>query len=181
VAKRGNTMNPREFQDDMLGGPDKEEITPENVQSAVSEHVLGRARMIYEKYGPKIDYPVLLNILGDRDAVRFPVGIAFDSSRLDPGMFAIAEPVRKDAPEDDEEAEYREYAELADEYVIVVHEHFKGQSDLLPSLVLYHLVTVNYGDMATGNDAEVFGANVLGIDQEAYYAQLCDLADQIPV
>ncbi|VAX06710.1 hypothetical protein MNBD_GAMMA26-465 [hydrothermal vent metagenome] len=179
MAKPSSKINPLEFQEDMLGGPDKEKITPESVKSAVADHVQDRARRLHEKYGSNIDYSVLLKILSDRDAVRFPVTIAFDSSRLEPGMFAVAEPVERKEPEDEEEAEYREYEEAADNFVVVVHEYFKDKLDLLPPMVLYHLVTINYGDMATSNDAEVFGSGVLGMDQEVYYSQLCDLADQI--
>ncbi len=32
----------------------------------------------------------------------------------------------------------------------------------------YHLVTVNYGDVATHEEAEVFGATLLDLDQDDY-------------
>ena len=51
--------------------------------------------------------------------------------------------------------------------------------DDVPALVLYHLVTVNYGDFATFHEAEVFAAEALGMEQEDYYKLLCRLADQV--
>jgi hypothetical protein len=61
-----------------------------------------------------------------------------------------------------------------------VHPIFMTQLAVVPTLVLYQLVLVNYGEFASSNDAEAFGAAALGLNQEAYYERLCDLADQIP-
>ncbi len=38
---------------------------------------------------------------------------------------------------------------------------------------------VNYGEFATAEDAETFGAAALGISRDEYYASLCELADAI--
>jgi len=46
-------------------------------------------------------------------------------------------------------------------------------------LVLYQLVLVNYGEFASARDAEVFGAAALGLDLDQYYAELCELADEL--
>jgi len=45
--------------------------------------------------------------------------------------------------------------------------------------VLYQLVVVNYGEFASADDAEIFGAAVLGLSKEDYYQGVCELADQI--
>jgi hypothetical protein len=45
--------------------------------------------------------------------------------------------------------------------------------------VFYQLVRVNYGEFASADDAEVFGASALGLSRDAYYESLCQLADQI--
>ncbi len=95
-------------------------------------------------------------------------------------MFASAGLMEEEEAAQEEDDEFDGYDEAADEYVIVVHEQFKERFDVLPALVLYHLVTVNYGDMATSDDAEVFGSTVLGMERDEYYSLLCDLADQLP-
>jgi hypothetical protein len=46
-------------------------------------------------------------------------------------------------------------------------------------IVLYQLVMVNYGDFASADDAETFGAAALGLGKEDYYQTLCQLADQL--
>ena len=66
-----------------------------------------------------------------------------------------------------------------DGYVMRVHPFFATEPAVVPALVLYQLVLVNYGDFASPEDAETFGAAVLGIDREAYYDQLCELADMV--
>ena len=57
--------------------------------------------------------------------------------------------------------------------------HFMTQLENVPQLVLYQLVLVNYGEFASPEDAETFGAAALGLDREEYYERLCELADQL--
>jgi len=134
------------------------------IQGAVSEHAAEKARQIHTRYGPRIDYQVLLRILEDRRSVRYPVTIEFTSDGIETGLFANTEPVSED---------------LSEGYVISVHECFRDREDVLPALVLYQSVIVNYGDLATAADAEIFGAGVLGMDRDEYYALMCDLNDSI--
>lgn len=158
-------------------------VTEEDLKSSVAEHVAGRARAIREKYGPVIDYPTLLEILEDRqEAVRYPVNIIFDSSRIDPGQFSFADEQHEepDIPEGEDD-DYHDYQMVLSEYNIVVHESLKERQDLLPAVVLYQLVVVNYGDLANAKDAEVFGSTILGVDCDVYYEQLCQIADSLPV
>jgi len=49
----------------------------------------------------------------------------------------------------------------------------------VPAVVLHQLVLVNYGEFASPDDAEAFGAAALGMRKDEYDAQLCELADQI--
>ena len=53
------------------------------------------------------------------------------------------------------------------------------QLECVPGLVLYQLVLVNYGEFASADDAETFGAAALGISRDEYYATLCDMADEV--
>jgi hypothetical protein len=46
-------------------------------------------------------------------------------------------------------------------------------------LVLYQLVAVNYGEFASADEAETFGAAALGLTRDEYYAVLCAMADEI--
>ncbi len=142
-----------------------EKLTIEDGQRALTDHATERGRFIWERYGPNIDEKALLQILKDSDCVRFPVRLAFDSSKIEPDGFAVT-------IEDGDKPSAG--------YTIYVHEHFASCPTALPALVLYQLVTVNYGDFASYRDAEAFGAAALGMDQESYYRFVCSLADSIP-
>ena len=119
---------------------------------------------IYDKYGPRIGWKQLLQILEDRTCVRYPCEIVFDAAPLQAGEFA--HPVAKgDRPEDG--------------FTLYVHPCFMTQLEQVPLLALYQLVLVNYGAFAAPEDAEAFGAAALGLARDEYYHALCRLADEL--
>jgi len=134
------------------------------IHSAVSMHVSEKAKEIHSRYGPDIDYPTVLRILDDRRSIRYPVEIKFVSEGIMPGMFAQTEPISEN-PDDG--------------YIISLHSHFEDRLDVLPALILYQAVLINYGELATANDAELFGSGVLGMDRDAYYEQIVALTDAL--
>jgi len=142
-----------------------QKLTIEDARESMSVHVANKGEELYAKYGPQITWKTLLAILQDRAFVRYPCEIVFDASPLLPGEFA--HPVaRGERPEDG--------------FDMHVHPAFMLDLDRVPWLVLYQLVLVNYGAFASSDDAELFGANALGLPREAYYQALCELADQVP-
>jgi len=142
----------------------KNKLTLKDAENALAGHLIEKALSLRAKYGSNIDYATLLQVLEDRDFVRFPARIEFNSAPLQKGHFAIAQKLAEDPNEG---------------FVIFVHEHFQNQLEDVPALVLYHLVTVNYGELAAARDAEIFGAAVLGVEKEDYYQHICQLADQV--
>ena len=66
-----------------------------------------------------------------------------------------------------------------DGFTMYVHPFFLTRLPQVPCLVLYQLVLVNYGEFASPDDAEVFGAAALGLTRDEYYATLCAMADQV--
>ncbi|KAB2643111.1 MAG: hypothetical protein DVB26_00575 [Verrucomicrobia bacterium] len=50
---------------------------------------------------------------------------------------------------------------------------------LVPQLVLYELVVVNYGEFASSDDAEAFAAGALGVETDDCYNSLCRVADPL--
>jgi len=140
-------------------------LTLEEGRQALGVHVLTRGTRLRQKYGNFIDERTLNTILKDPEFVRFPVRIEFDSKELEPGMFGTARRIEGDADKG---------------YVIKIHEYFHKRTGDWPALVFYHLATVNYGDFASCNEAEVFGSAALGMEQEEYYQLLCRLTDSIP-
>jgi len=134
------------------------------IQSAVSQHAIEKAKEIRTRYGPIIDYPTILQILKDRRCIRYPVKIQFITDAIEPGLFAKTEPVSENPDEG---------------YIIWIHQYFEDRGDVLPALILYQSVLVNYGDLATAADAEHFGSGVLGINRDSYYEQIALLTDTL--
>lgn len=140
------------------------QLTAADARQSLNVHVAAKGAEINAKYGPHIGWTELLRILEDRACVRYPCKVEFDAANLQPGEFAhpAATGTR---PEDG--------------FILYVHPLFMTNLARVPLLVLYQLVLVNYGAFASPEDAETFGAHALGISQEAYYAALCEMADEI--
>jgi hypothetical protein len=140
--------------------------TPAEAKQSLTAHVAEKGWEIHSKYGPRIGWSEIQRIVADRSVVRYPCEISFTSDGLQEGEFAFPHP-KGSKPEDG--------------YVIRVHPFFMTELPLVPHLVLYHIVAVNYGDFASIDDAETFGAAALGMDKEDYYQTICRLADQLDV
>jgi hypothetical protein len=138
------------------------QLTADDARESLSAHVAARGAEIFEKYGPRIGWSELLRLLQDRACVRYPCAVAFDAAPLQPGESAWPKP-NSDQPEDG--------------FVICIHPLFMTQLDRVAHLALYQLVVVNYGEFASSDDAEIFGAAALGISREQYYQGLCEMTD----
>jgi len=140
------------------------QLTADDARQSLNCHVAVKGVEVFQKYGPQIGWKELQQIVRDGDCVRYPCEIVFESSELQPGE--MAHPVPKgDRPEDG--------------FTIYVHPIFMTQLAQVPAIVLYQLVLVNYGEFASSNDAETFGAAACGLEKDDYYDLLCSLADQL--
>jgi len=138
--------------------------TARNARQSLNEAAAAVGGEIYHKYGPRIGWTQLLQVLEDRTCVRYPCEVVFDAAPFETGEFA--HPVAKgQRPEDG--------------FTMYVHPFFMMQLEQVPPLVLYQLVLVNYGAFAASGDAEAFGAAALGISRDEYYNILCGLADEL--
>ncbi len=140
------------------------QLTADDARQSLTAHVAARGLELREKYGPSIGWAELQRVLQDRAFVRYPCELIFDAEPLLAGEFAHPAP-KGSRPEDG--------------FVMYVHPNFFPQLDRVPWLVLYQLVAVNYGEFASAEDAETFGAAALGITRDEYYAALCEAADQL--
>ena len=139
-------------------------LTADDVRQSLNAHVAEKGAALAAKYGPDLGWRELPRLLADREFVRYPCAIDFDATPLQAGEVAHPEPTG---------------ARPEDGFTIFVHPFFMTQLAQVPALVLYQLVLVNYGEFASPDDAEAFGAAALGLDKDEYYARLCALADQI--
>lgn len=140
------------------------QLTADDARQSLTTHVRAKGAEVFAKYGPQIGWTELQALLNDRTCVRYPCTIEFDATRLQPGEFAYPE-ARGETPEAG--------------FTLYVHPVYLTQLAMVPYLVLYQLVVVNYGEFASGEDAEAFAAAALGLDGELYYETLCQLADQL--
>lgn len=142
------------------------QLTADDARQSLHAHVAAKGAEIFDRYGPNIGFAELQAILKDSACVRYPCELVFDASHLNPGEFAYPEP-RGERPEEG--------------FTIYVHPIYMTQLHAVPLLVLYQLVTVNYGEFASSDDAETFASYALGISVEECYEQVCALADQLGV
>jgi hypothetical protein len=140
--------------------------TEEDGRIALRDHVITKASEARLAHGLYIDAETILKILDDRTVVRYPVGLRFDDTPLESGEFAWP----------------MQLAEHPDAgFCLFIHPWFESQPDAWPLLIAYHVPSINYGEIVSHEEAELFGATLLGLDVETYYRALCELADSIPV
>ncbi len=138
------------------------DFSEEHARQVLRDHIIMVAKRSVEKHGIATTMAVMEQILADRDIIRRETTWLFDNSLLEPGEFAMA-------------------VAQGDEYVIAVHDSFKGKQDSLPLIIAYHLATVNYGEQVVElEEAELFGASLLGLDVDAYYEKICLVVDSLP-
>ncbi len=143
---------------------DKPTLTEEAGYEALRGHVLEKALVARKKYGPEMDLAAMEALLADSDLVRFPTQIAFDPQFLLAGEFAWPR-CNGERP--------------GDGFTLYVHPHFQNRHRDLPYLIAYHIVAINYLDVATNEEAELFGAALFGMEVEEYYEKICGLADEL--
>jgi hypothetical protein len=131
-------------------------------RQSLREHVCAKAAEARAKSAGRIDRVATLRLLDDRSVVRYPVGVRFDAEPLRPGEFACLEALGEHP---------------ADGFCLFVHPRFEMADELLPLLIAYYIPAINYGDVATNVEAELYGSTLLGINLDAYYQTLCAAAD----
>jgi hypothetical protein len=139
--------------------------TAEAGYAALREHVRERARAARAKHGVPADLTALQALLSDPEVVRFPTSLAFDAGPLRPGEFGWAQPLGE---------------RPGDGYRLVLHPVFAARGADALLLALYLLVSINYLDVATGEEALLYGGAFLELDVEEYYQRVLALAEEVP-
>ncbi len=133
-------------------------------QQSLREHVRAKALEARAKLRGQVDRAAILRLLEDRTAVRYPVGVRFDAEPLRPGEFACLESLG---------------SHPADGFCLFVHPRFEHLDDVLPLLIAYYVPSINYGDVVTPVEAELYGSTLLALSPDAYYQALCNAADGV--
>jgi hypothetical protein len=140
------------------------QLTEADARQSLNAHVASKGAELCAQYGPELAWKDLPRLLADPAFVRYPCELVFDAAPLEPGEFAHPVP-RGDSPQAG--------------FQLCIHPFFMTDLDRVPALALYQLVLINYGDFASAEDAETFGAAALGIEPDAYYQRLCQAADDL--
>jgi hypothetical protein len=130
---------------------------------ALREHVAERAEQARSRHGALLDRAALERLLEDPEVVRFPTVLRFEAEPLLPGEFAWAAAFG---------------ARPQDGFALIVHPSLRDRPRDLVLAAVYHLVAINYPEVATSEEAELFGSTLLELDREEYYSRLCALADE---
>ncbi len=140
-------------------------LTEQDARIALKDHLHDKAMQARLKNGLYIDAEMILKLLDDPTFVRYPVSIRFDDEPLLDGEFAAPIPLG-------------EHPSAG--FCLCIHPCFEQQPEAWPLLIAYHIPSINYGEIVSHEEAEHFGATLLGLDVEDYYQALCELADSIP-
>lgn len=140
--------------------------TAAEAQQSLRDHAVAKAAEARLRRGGLIDRPEMMAMLDDRSVVRYPLGVRFDSEPLHAGEFACLEALG---------------GHPSDGFCLFIHPMFEAVDDLIPLLIAYYIPSVNYGEVASHVEAELFGATLLGIEVEEYYKILCSVADTVGV
>lgn len=138
------------------------QLTEHDGRVALVEHVRAKAALARDRLQALGGADAIMRLLEDRSVVRYPVGVRFDDGPLEPGEFAYPAPLG-DHP--------------AAGYCLFIHPRYERKPETWPPIIAYYIPTINYGEVATEAEAEEFGAGLLGMTRNQYYAHLCSVAD----
>jgi hypothetical protein len=132
--------------------------------AALRAHLIQKAEELRVQHPQLAAVKALQALLADSRAVRFPTRLVFSAAELLPGEFAWPKPLGESPSAG---------------FELCVHPALEQRPADLALAVAYHLVAINYLDVPGAAEAELFGATLLGLDVEDYYARLCALADEL--
>lgn len=135
--------------------------TEETGRIALRDHIREKALVALSRHSAPFDNNTAVRLTSDRDIVRYPTQLVYDGAPLEPGEFAFLSP-KGDDP--------------IDGFVIYLRPDLADRPTDALRAVLYQIVRINYGDIATSSEAELFGSTAMGESVDDYYNALCQLS-----
>lgn len=133
-------------------------------QQSLRDHLVAQAIVAHQKHGP-LTADKLDAFLHDPECLRHPVRLVFEFGEMAMHQFAQPDIDWRNAEQDGR--------------VLYIRPLLRDRPDLLPLAVAYMIPGINYGTIVSDEHCLLYGATLLGLMEEEYYAQLCRLADQI--
>ncbi len=138
--------------------------TPQDGLRSLRDHLVAKATEARALCGGVVDHAAIVRLLGERSVVRYPLGVRFDSQPLAPGEFACLEALG---------------AHPCDGFCLFVHPMFETAVEELPLLIAYYIPSVNYGEIVSHEEAELFGSTLMALPIDEYYSRVCAAADAV--
>lgn len=139
-------------------------LNAQRLREGLENHIRMVAEKALSKYGKIDSFETFLEMLDDREIVRFPSIIDFKDPA---GKEKHCVRLDKMGEEDNEC------------YQISLHSHFRGRDKDVIALSVYHLVKINYGKIAKGKEALLFGSLLLNITEDEYKKWIKKLEDEV--
>ncbi len=129
---------------------------------SLRDHLLAQAVVAHQKHGP-ITAEKLDTLLYDADCLRHPVRLVFEFGEMAAHQFAQPD------------VDWRDTAQNG--RVLYLRPQLRSRPDLLPLAVAYMIPLINYGEIISDQECLLYGATLMGLLEEEYYQQICQLAD----
>lgn len=133
-------------------------------EESLRSRLLEQAVLARRRYAPLT--PARLEaLLQDPDCVRYPTRLVYELGDMAPHQFA--QPDIDIEPAERGERTCRLY----------MRPRLQEHAEWVVPAVAYMLPVINYGAVVTDEHCLLYGAALLGLTEEAYYEQVCHLAD----
>lgn len=139
-------------------------LNAQRLREGLENHILMVAEKAVSKHGQIDSLDTFVDVLNNREVVRFPTAIDFNDHVLENNKCSKLDKVSDGNDEC---------------YCIILHPLFKNRDKDIIALALYQIVTINYGKIAKEKEALLFGSSVLGISEEEYKALLTRLESEV--
>lgn len=133
-------------------------------RQSLHDHLIAQAVVAHQKHGP-LTGESLDAFLMDSACVRHPVRLAFELGEM--ALHQFAQPG----------LDWRNTEK--DGRVLYLRPQLKKQPDLIRLAVAYMVPLINYGPIVTDEQCLAYGATLLGMMEEEYYARICALGDSV--
>lgn len=131
-------------------------------EEGLRSHLQERAVLAHQSYG-RLSPDRLAQFLQDPDCLRYPTRLAFEFGEMAAHQFAQPAP-------DPQDPERRGV-------VLYLRPALRSRPDLVPLAVAYMVPVINYGEIVTDAHCLLYGATLLGMLEEEFYAAVCAMAD----
>jgi hypothetical protein len=131
-------------------------------QDSLRDHLLAQAVVAHQKHGP-LTFDKLDALLNDPDCLRYPVRLVYEFGEM--AMHQFAQP----------DLDHRNTEQAG--RVLYLRPILRDRPDLVLLAVAYMIPLINYGDIITDEHCLRYGAALLGMMEDEFYRDICNLAD----